>query len=357
MQLKYIFNYIGKKLGIGLILIFIVSIHIFIIIGNSFFVEYSILEIKNDAMLINKSGMIRGGIQRVIKLELDNEDTTEYAATIDSIFNEFLMEEKYRLVNEKMIIFVSKLEVLRREWDILKELILTYRATKQSIDKSSLLAQSEYIWSISEDALSTISILSSQKTNMFKNIYFIFLIDFFLIVFIIYLINKKIRNKLEILSTTDPLTNIKNRNMYNEALCFELELNKRAKYNTAFLFIDIDSFKEINDTYGHDAGDLVLKELVLILEETIRKTDMIFRIGGEEFVIFVKEIKKENLEKLANEIRLHVENFDSKISHKFTISIGATMFNPNDTKDTIFKRVDEALYKSKGSGRNKVTVV
>lgn len=356
MQLKYIFNQIGKKLGIGLILILIVSIHIFIIIGNSFFVEYSILEMENDSTLINKSGMIRGGIQRVIKLELDNKDTTQYIANIDSIFNEFLIEEKYRLVNDKMITFVSKLEVLQREWKVLKELIFTYHLTKQSIDKSSLIAQSEYIWNLSEDALSTISILSSKKTDMLKNTFFIFLIDFFLIVFVIYLINKKIRNKLEILSTTDPLTNIKNRNMYNEALCFELELNKRAKNNTAFLFLDIDSFKDINDTYGHDAGDLVLKELVLILEETIRKTDMLFRIGGEEFVIFVKEIKEDNLEKLANKIRLEVEKFDSKINHKFTISIGATMFNPEDTKGTIFKRVDNALYQSKNSGRNKVTI-
>lgn len=79
---------------------------------------------------------------------------------------------------------------------------------------------------------------------------------------------------------------------------------------------------------------MVLKELVLI-EEIIRKTDMLFRIGGEEFVIFLKEIKKENLDKLVNKIRLQVQNFDSMISHKFTISIGAIMFNPNDIKDTI----------------------
>ena len=255
-----------------------------------------------------------------------------------------------------MIIFVSKLEILKKEWNVLKELITTYHLTKQTTDKSSLIAQSEYIWSLSEDALSTVSILSSQKMSMLKNTFFIFLLDFFLIVFIIYIINKKIRNNLEILSTTDALTKVKNRNMYNEALCFELELNKRAKNNTAFLFLDIDSFKDINDTYGHASGDLVLKELVLILGVTIRKTDMLFRIGGEEFVIFLKEIKKEKLEKLANKIRLQVQNFDSKISHKFTISIGATMFNPDDTKDTIFKRVDKALYQSKNTGKNKVTI-
>ena len=356
MQLKYIFNQISKKLGIGLILILIVFIDIFIIIGNAFFVEHSILEMENDTVLINKSGMIRGGIQRVVKLELENMDTTKYISDIDSIFNEFSMEEKYKLVNDKMITFVSKIEILKKEWNVLKELITTYHLTKQTTDKSSLITQSEYIWSLSEDAVSTLSILSSQKMSMLKNIFFIFLLDFFLIVFIIYIINTKIRNKLEILSTTDALTKVKNRNMYNEALCFELELNKRAKNNTAFLFLDIDSFKDINDTYGHASGDLVLKELVLILGVTIRKTDMLFRIGGEEFVIFLKEIKKEKLEKLANKIRLQVQNFDSKISHKFTISIGATMFNPDDTKDTIFKRVDKALYQSKNTGKNKVTI-
>ena len=76
MPLKHIFNQIGQKLGIGLILIIIISLHIFIIIGNSFFVKYSIIKMKDDATLINKSGMIRGGIQRVVKLELINQDIT-----------------------------------------------------------------------------------------------------------------------------------------------------------------------------------------------------------------------------------------------------------------------------------------
>ena len=93
MQLKYIFNQISKKLGIGLILILIVFIDILIIIGNSFFVEHSILEMENDSVLINKSGMIRGGIQRVVKLELENMDTTKYISDIDSVFNEIFIEE------------------------------------------------------------------------------------------------------------------------------------------------------------------------------------------------------------------------------------------------------------------------
>ena len=145
---------------------------------------------ENDAVLINKSGMIMGGIQRVVKLELENMDTTKYISDIDSVFNEIFIEEKYKLVNDKMIIFVSKLEILKKEWNVLKELITTYHLTKQTTDKSSLIAQSEYIWSLSEDALSTVSILSSQKMSMLKNTFFIFLLDFFLIVFIIYIINR-----------------------------------------------------------------------------------------------------------------------------------------------------------------------
>ena len=80
---------------------------------------------------------------------------------------------------------------------------------------------------------------------MLNNTFLIFLVDFLLILFVIFIINKKIRNKLEILSTIDPLTKIKNRNMYNELLAFELELNKRYEVKTAFIILDIDLFKNI----------------------------------------------------------------------------------------------------------------
>lgn len=312
---------------------------------------------EQDSTLINKSGMIRGGIQRVVKLELNGSDIKENIESIDAIFDEFLVQEKYRLVSSNMHDFVLKIELLQIEWNYLKELIATYNETKSPKDKENLIERSEYLWILAEDALFMVSRISLQKTYMLNNTFFIFLIDFLLIVFVIFIINKKIRNKLEVLSTIDALTNTKNRNMYTESLDFELELIKRYKNNTAYIVLDIDHFKKINDTFGHDAGDCVLKEIVVVLEETIRKTDKLFRIGGEEFVIFAKEIKEEKLEYLAEKIRKKVEDFDSKISHKFTISIGATMFKPTDTKDTIFKRADEALYVSKNSGRNKVTIV
>ena len=357
MQLKYLYNKITQKLGIGLILMIIISIHIFIIIGNSFLVKYSINETENDAIIINKSGKIRGGIQRVVKLELENQNTEKDIANIDSIFNEFLIEGKYKMLSYEMDNFVSKLLVIRKEWNTLKELIQIYHTEKNSENRNELIEQSEYIWTLSEDALLTVSKISLQKTYMLNNTFIIFLIDFILIIFVIYIIDKKVRKKLEILSSIDSLTNTKNRNKYNESLKFELELNKKYKTNTAYIILDIDNFKKINDTFGHDVGDMVLKELVIIVEETIRKGDILFRIGGEEFAILVKEIDKENLEKFASKIRKKVEDFDSKIGYKFTISIGATMFEVNDTKDTIFKRADEALYKSKNGGRNKVTIV
>lgn len=308
-------------------------------------------------MLINKSGMIRGGMQRIVKLELNSIDTKEYVQNIDAIFNEFLVEEKYRLVSNKMEQFVLKVGILRNEWDILKELIQNYHNTKDEINKEKLIVQSEYIWNLAEDALSTVSRISLEKTYMLNNTFFIFLIDFILILFVIFYINKKIRKKLEVLSTIDVLTNTKNRNMYNEDLEFELELNKRYKNNTAYIMLDIDYFKNINDTYGHDVGDLVLKELTDILQETIRKTDVLYRIGGEEFVIFAKVVKEDKLEYLANKIREKVEKYEPLIGQKFTISLGATMFRIDDTKESIFKRADEALYMSKNAGRNKVTVV
>ena len=90
MDFRYLFSKLYQRLGIGIILIFFISTHILIIIGNSSVIKYAIFEIEDDATLINRSGMIRGGVQRVAKLVLENQDEKEQVERIDNIFSEFL---------------------------------------------------------------------------------------------------------------------------------------------------------------------------------------------------------------------------------------------------------------------------
>jgi len=162
--------------------------------------------------------------------------------------------------------------------------------------------------------------------------------------------------KLHQLAETDFLTNIYNRRLFLRFL--EAEINKARRYSNSFSLImfDIDYFKAVNDTYGHDVGDYVLKSTVDVIKKNIRKTDVFARYGGEEFLIMLPEIAIEGAKLCAENTRATIEqnNFD-KVK-KITISVGVTMFKENDTIDSITKRVDEALYRAKDNGRNRVEV-
>jgi len=122
---------------------------------------------------------------------------------------------------------------------------------------------------------------------------------------------------------------------------------------------DIDYFKKINDTYGHDAGDEVLKAISKKISSIIRQEDLIGRIGGEEFVIVLKNCTKETLHKIAQKIRQEIEKLVVTTNNntiKATISIGASPLRKDDTLDTILKRIDDLLYKAKENGRNRVEI-
>lgn len=355
MKLRRLYATIRQRFGIGSILIFIVSAHIVIIFLNSLFIKYVLFQIEDDAMLINQSGKIRGGIQRIVKQKLNNVEINEDIKTIDSLFDDFFVEQKYKVYSPTMKTFLFKLGKLQNEWERLKE---TFKLDIISpFEREKILLISENIWKLSEEALETASSISTKKTNTLSAIFLLFLIEFLLILFIIYIINVKIRNKLEITSTTDPLTKASNRNVYDDSMKNLLTHVKDFDLSSAYIMLDIDFFKKINDTFGHDKGDEVLINLVSLLRKNIRKTDSLFRIGGEEFVVLARDIEMGGLEKLCEALRKHVEGFDFGLGQKVTISIGATMFLKDDTKDSIFKRADNALYESKNSGRNRITVV
>ncbi len=165
---------------------------------------------------------------------------------------------------------------------------------------------------------------------------------------------KQQEEKIRLLAEADSLTNIYNRRMLLHFL--EAEINKAKRYSKEFslIMLDIDHFKTVNDTYGHDVGDYVLKATVNVIKRNIRKADIFARYGGEEFMIVQPETTIERAKVYAEKIRTIIEqnNFD-KVK-KITISIGVTMFNKNDTIESITKRVDDALYRAKDNGRNRV---
>ncbi|MGA1863062.1 diguanylate cyclase [Deferribacter thermophilus] len=154
----------------------------------------------------------------------------------------------------------------------------------------------------------------------------------------------------------DELTQTYNRRYFKTVIKNEIEKVKRYNINSCLLLFDIDFFKKINDTYGHDTGDLVLKKLSSIIKSSIRATDHLFRIGGEEFAIILTNTKINDATQVAEKIRVITENYTFEKVGKVTISIGVTKIKSKDTEETLYKRADEALYQSKKTGRNKATV-
>jgi diguanylate cyclase (GGDEF)-like protein len=157
----------------------------------------------------------------------------------------------------------------------------------------------------------------------------------------------------------DPLTSIGNRGAMTNTLHQELEKAFRHNRSLGIIMMDIDHFKKINDKYGHSIGDYALQSLVECAEKSVRISDMMFRYGGEEFVIVLPETDEAGVLRLAKRIRRRVEKLDTRIQNHaidMTISIGITTLQDSDDDKSFVARADAALYKAKRDGRNCIRI-
>ncbi|HEY5601532.1 MAG TPA: GGDEF domain-containing protein [Gammaproteobacteria bacterium] len=157
----------------------------------------------------------------------------------------------------------------------------------------------------------------------------------------------------------DPLTGVGNRAAMTTTLRRELEKAFRHNRSLAVIMMDIDHFKKINDKYGHSIGDYALQTLVECAEKSVRISDMIFRYGGEEFVIVLPETDEPGMLRLAKRIRRRVEKLETRIQGQtitMTVSMGIATLQESDDEKTFIARADEALYQAKRDGRNCVRI-
>lgn len=165
--------------------------------------------------------------------------------------------------------------------------------------------------------------------------------------------------ELENAAYLDSLTGLYNRRHFSKLANVDIERAKRTDLTVYTAMLDLDFFKVINDTYGHSAGDLVLKVTAGIIHQTIRSYDLVGRYGGEEFVLFISDLDLDEAYKLMERIR---ENMECNITHyegrgiKITCSIGLAEFMDNDTLESSINKADKALYAAKKMGRNQVQV-
>jgi diguanylate cyclase (GGDEF)-like protein len=173
-------------------------------------------------------------------------------------------------------------------------------------------------------------------------------------------VKKKLEEELKHQAATDPLTGMMNRRALFDICIKEIGQASRYKHALSCLILDIDKFKNVNDIYGHDAGDIVLERIANLMQENIRSADYVGRIGGEEFAILMPSTDAESAYEIADRLRSHIEQ-NSIVANKqtihITISIGISELHANET-DThdIMKRADDALYEAKETGRNRVCI-
>lgn len=164
---------------------------------------------------------------------------------------------------------------------------------------------------------------------------------------------EEVEARLIELATTDKLTGAYNRHKWDEQMRMAINL---AQKGTPFCLalLDVDHFKQINDNYGHDLGDQVLQQLAHQLRQTLASPHMIFRLGGEEFAMVMRQLTLDQAQSHADQLRQQIATQQPPGMPTYTVSIGLSDYHPGDTPDTLFKRADEALYEAKSAGRNRV---
>lgn len=167
----------------------------------------------------------------------------------------------------------------------------------------------------------------------------------------------KLRDEIIKLSETDKLTQLYNRYKLDDALEKEFKRTKRTLIPFAVILLDIDHFKLVNDRFGHQTGDIILRELAAVLKNSIRSTDMVGRWGGEEFIFILPDTDEIGAMQLAEKIRKQISDTDFPNPEKITGSLGVTVYRGDSSIATIISRADQALYAAKHRGRNQVQLI
>ncbi|WP_367372501.1 GGDEF domain-containing protein [Pseudomonas lini] len=157
----------------------------------------------------------------------------------------------------------------------------------------------------------------------------------------------------------DPLTDTGNRIAMDQTLEREIEMSRRHSQPLSLLMLDIDHFKQINDTYGHSAGDEVLKAVAASIKNQLRNVDMVFRFGGEEFMILLSNTSREAAAMVGERLRFAVQAQDYVAEGKMielTVSIGCSTLLPGESAESLLRRADSALYVAKREGRNRLAM-
>lgn len=308
--------------------------------------QFAILPILKD----------NGEIQTIVVVQLDIDELTNRLATNNTSYKS---QKTYITAEDKKLRTDTILESYKGDIFIDTKAVKNYKKIDllSSYDKIKF---SNLEWAIITE-IDKSEIESSVNNLKITIITFILISS--LIAFIIMLIitnaKKRQDKELNYQATHDNLTDLPNRKFVLEFLSYILKNNERMKLKGALLFIDLDKFKNINDSYGHKAGDLVLKEIAIRLKKVVRKEDLLSRIGGDEFILVLNNFKTLNdIETLCKKIlsTVSIPIKDQDRIYQIGISIGIATFPDDSNKaEELLQFADTAMFKTKDNGRNGYT--
>ncbi|MFC1539618.1 diguanylate cyclase, partial [Candidatus Latescibacterota bacterium] len=203
------------------------------------------------------------------------------------------------------------------------------------------------------------SVLKNVRATLFRSLIIGFFATFFVVIVTIWTVNR-FQGRLQIMATTDSLTGLFNRSYFMENFKKECVRTERTNQKLSLVLIDVDKFKHINDSYGHSIGDRVLRDIAKIFMKGLRDMDILGRVGGEEFALLLPETARNGAAEVAERIRKEVNTYyfafsGGKVTVTISAGIAESESNPVDIKE-LYNYADNALYKAKKLGRNRVCV-
>lgn len=306
--------------------------------------------IQGTSRVINYAGIVRGCSQRVVKRELSGETSDDLIAYLDEILRE-LREggDTYQLTALPDPAYQAELSQQQAQWSTLKEEIAAVRAGEDDAAKASLLSDSESYYDLCDKTVSQAEHYSEDLLRSSAILGWFLILDLVLQTVIILhrtVIATRIfhRNVLmEQKTYLDSLTGVYNRRCYDD---LGYELGRGEAYSV--IYIDLDHLKLVNDTYGHDAGDRYIQRSVKLIRTQFRTTDMMFRLGGDEFLLYLKGCSGEVASRLISKA-WEVVAQDTSLGHPCSFSYGISAVGAAGQKSLkeAVNEADQAMYRFK----------
>ncbi len=330
-------------------LLLVISTILLLLIGiNILYINYIQSHLMRDMQLTTAINGVHAAVQRTVKMELADMPSDDLMDGVEVRLEELrvacaphLRDLTCRTVSDE----------LQAHWSTLRQSLLRYRELPSDAFRRQILQDSEDFWTDAEHATAVVQLLTRQQTLHFRFILFLLTIDMVLLLFILYFLKIYVQDNLEFYSNHDPLTRACNRHYL-----FQYLQNLLKKQTVCcIIMLDIDDFKAVNDTFGHDAGDFVLKKLVNTIQMLLDENNIIARFGGEEFVVVLQD-NLEMAQTYAEAICNAIAWSDFGLGRPVTVSLGVSAYVPGEPIDHTIKRADVALYNSKTSGKNRFSV-